>query len=119
MQCRLPRKNVPTKKSSLTWYLNETISWTEAVTYEAAFTCNGASYEGIRPTYTVKPKAECYIQYINDLATKDYLKVATATYDRTGAMASFKWVAENYRTITFDAPPTGDLLTWLEANASQ
>ena len=28
------------------------------------------------------------------------------------------WSKVDYRTITFDAPPTGDLLTWLKANAT-
>lgn len=27
------------------------------------------------------------------------------------------WIKSGYRTITFDTPPTGDLLTWLKANA--
>lgn len=27
-----------------------------------------------------------------------------------------KWFNQAYRKITFDAPPTGDLLTWLQAN---
>lgn len=29
------------------------------------------------------------------------------------------WTNEAYRTITFDEEPTGDLLTWLQANAVQ
>ena len=29
------------------------------------------------------------------------------------------WVNNAYRTITFSEPPTGDLLTWLQANAVQ
>ena len=28
------------------------------------------------------------------------------------------WMNQSYRTITFDEEPTGDLLTWLEANAT-
>jgi len=27
------------------------------------------------------------------------------------------WTDEKYRTVTFLEPPTGDLLTWLQANA--
>ncbi len=29
------------------------------------------------------------------------------------------WTNEAYRTITFEEEPTGDLLTWLQANATQ
>ena len=29
------------------------------------------------------------------------------------------WVNNAYRTSTFSEPPTGDLLTWLQANAVQ
>jgi len=29
-----------------------------------------------------------------------------------------KWEDESDRTITFEEEPTGDLLTWLEANAT-
>lgn len=29
------------------------------------------------------------------------------------------WVNENYRTINFETTPTGDLLTWLQANAEK
>lgn len=30
----------------------------------------------------------------------------------------FKWQNDAYKTITFDTPPTGALLTWLQANAT-
>lgn len=36
-----------------------------------------------------------------------------ASNDDTGA---FFWVSQAYRKLTFDTPPTGDLLTWLQAN---
>lgn len=29
-----------------------------------------------------------------------------------------EWSNQAYRTITFDEEPTGDLLTWLQANAT-
>ena len=114
MQCRLPRKNVP-DKPSLTWYFNETVSWTADVTYEATFTCKGASYKGIKLTYVTRRKTPSYLQYYNDLTTEEYVIAGSMTI--TPAVA-FKWKAETYRTITFNAPPTGDLLTWLKANAT-
>ena len=32
---------------------------------------------------------------------------------------AFEWYNEAYRTLEFDTPPTGDLLTWLQANATK
>ena len=31
----------------------------------------------------------------------------------------FEWNNEAYKTLVFDTPPTGDLLTWLQANATK
>lgn len=33
--------------------------------------------------------------------------------------SSFEWYNEAYRTLEFDTPPTGNLLTWLQANATK
>ena len=114
MQCRLPRKNVPTKKSSLTWYLNETISWTGASSYNADFTCDGVYYDAIGFTHSANPSASWYIRYRNHGRTT-WKKVAERNPRRD---PPFYWLQEVYRTITFDVPPTGDLLTWLTANAT-
>lgn len=115
MQCRLPRKNVPNKKSIWTWYLNETISWSDAATYHANFTCNGVYYDAIRLTHNTTPTGSWYIDYHKyGLKTWDH----AAKLSRKTQIPHFSWVKEFYRTITFDAPPTGDLLTWLEANAT-
>lgn len=38
-------------------------------------------------------------------------------YDAINVWSDNVWVNEAYRTITFFEPPTGDLLTWLQANA--
>lgn len=38
------------------------------------------------------------------------------TYDTVYVMG--KWLNVTYRTITFTEPPTGDLLTWLQARAT-
>lgn len=110
MQCRLPRKNVPNKKSNLTWYLNETISWSAAATYNADFTCNGRHYDAIKLTYSAQPSATLYIKY-RKRGSNTLINVAELRN-------RLQWIEEVYRTITFDAPPTGDLLTWLKANAT-
>ena len=110
MQCRLPRKNVPDKKPIRTWYLNETISWNAAATYNADFTCDGGYYDAILLTYSATPGATLYIKYRKHGSTTS-IKVAELRN-------RLQWIKEVYRTITFDTPPTGDLLTWLEANAT-
>lgn len=114
MQCRLPRKNVPNKKSNLTWYFNETISWPDASSYNADFTCDGGYYDAIGFTNSAKPSATLYIRYRKHGSTT-WQKVAKLNQR---ANPPFQWIKEVYRTITFDVPPTGDLLTWLEANAT-
>lgn len=114
MQCRLPRKNVPNKKSNLIWYLNETISWSAAATYYADFTCDRAYYDAIDLTYSANQSKTLYIRYRTQGITS-WEKVAELN---RRANPPFRWKQEVYRTITFDVPPTGDLLTWLEANAT-
>ena len=115
MQCRLPRKNVPNKKSNLTWYFNETISWSKSAVYVADFTCNGKRYDKIGLTYSTSPSAKLYIRYHNPGMSSSWVNVAELNQRSD---PPFQWYKEVYRTITFDAPPTGNLLTWLEANAT-
>ena len=43
---------------------------------------------------------------------------AVAQFD-PGASPAFEWYNEAYKTLVFDTPPTGDLLTWLQANATK
>ena len=40
-------------------------------------------------------------------------------YDNTRVNDGYGFTDEDYRTITFDEAPTGDLLAWLQANAVQ
>ena len=37
----------------------------------------------------------------------------------TAGMSQFSWKDPAYRTLEFDTAPTGDLLTWLQANATK
>ena len=89
----LPSKNVAAKE---TWVLNETLDTTE-LEVSVSFKCNNVSYNSIK-RYDNK----------NKIATK---------YDTTiVASDTNSWVSQSYRKLTFDTPPTGDLLTWLQAN---
>ena len=93
---------------SLTWYFNETLSIPVSTTSTTFST--RAHYEGGSKTITG-------IQIINrgDNPNMSYLGsgfASTAWDQRRG------WRDTAYRTITFDEAPSGDLLTWLEANAT-
>lgn len=88
------------KKKQLTWYFNERLVLNALGTYQANFTCNG------------------------DRFTKIVISNSkTLLYDRNSGSAltayNFgRWMAKEYRTITFDEEPTGNLLTWLQAHAT-
>ena len=40
-----------------------------------------------------------------------------AGFDEGFGRYVFEWNNEAYKTLVFDTPPTGDLLTWLQSNA--
>lgn len=83
---------------SETWVLNENFNIIEISdqVFSCSFKSNNASYSSL----TVS-------------SGKTVLK-----YDNTGIYTvRGGWTNEVYRKITFSTPPTGDLLTWLEANA--
>lgn len=67
--------------------------------YDINFESNGNSYSKL----WVKDRGSSYDSYL--------------MYDDTEAYwGSGNWVDYAYRTITFETAPTGDLLTWLQAN---
>lgn len=115
MQCRLPRKNIPSKKLSLKWFFNESLSWTDSVRYDVTFRCNLQYYDAIMLTWAHSPSTMLYIRYLNHGSSNSWVNAGTLSKGRN---PPFLWKQETYRTITFDTPPTGDLLTWLTANAT-
>ena len=88
------------KKVSLKWYFNSEPSITRNHVYNADFTSNGASFTGIETiiyagiSYRGKRQITAYM---TDLR---------------------RWTNRAYRTVTFDEPPTGELLTFLQENAT-
>ena len=42
-----------------------------------------------------------------------------AGYDTAGGDVVYEFYNDAYRKLTFDTPPTGDLLTWLQSNATK
>ena len=83
--------------SGETWYFNEKLT-TKNATYTISFTSNRPRYSELK---------------ISRFA-RDRLK-----YDNTLVHGSNRWINEAYRQLTFDAPPTGALLTWLQNNATK
>lgn len=81
-----------------TWVLNSSLSGVNGAgkTYNCSFVSNGVNYSSI--------------QLDPDKAYEDELR-----YDST-TVYYYNWNNQVYRTITFATAPTGDLLTWLEAN---
>lgn len=89
---------------SLTWYLNDAVSYTSATYFSCAFISNGKRFVAIKGSGGVM-SALLYMRSSSD-------SEAVMFYGNS-------WGDQAYRTITFDEEPTGDLLTWLEANGTR
>lgn len=85
---------------SRTWYLNDTIDGDTYASFEVNFLSNGRYF---RRLFCVGLPELDYYPYSSDDAIAH-------PYDNG------VWNEPAYRTITFDLPPSGDLLTWLQAN---
>ena len=80
-----------------TWLLNSTLNATD-VSSIINFVSNGTTYTNI----------------VYDASGKIQLK-----YSGNVVYSAGSWTNEAYRTITFETAPTGDLLTWLQANGTK
>ena len=83
--------------SGETWYFNEQINSGRA-TYIISFTSNNTRYSKLQIS----------------LFERDKLK-----YDNTLVYGTHVWKNEAYRTIVLDEPATGNVLAFLEANATK
>ena len=85
----------------LTWYFNSVIDVKDSATYVANFVSDGVTFTAI------------------------IIKGGRMGYQRQGASTvgivymAAGWRHEKNRTITFEEPPSGALLEWLQANAVQ
>ena len=93
----------------LTWYFNDTVEITR--TFDVNFT----SGDGLWTRIT----------YNSVFGRYDMVYMHVANGSVTGSMTVYDGIDQNgwsgkeeYRIITFDKEPTGDLLTWLQANAT-
>ena len=91
--------------SGETWVLNETISITSQGSggYNANFVSNGTTYTYIN--FDGKPNGIRYSNSTDEILAYSWVDNA--------------WTNQAYRTLTFAIPPTGDLLTWLQANGTK
>lgn len=90
--------------SGETWVLNETINATDGLNTAISFSSNNQSFDTFYTHYSPL-KEEYVIDYIlNSIHYNAY---------------NNGWTNEAYRTITFETAPTGDLLTWLQANGTK
>lgn len=89
---------------SETWVWNESLNFTEDATYSTDFISNANQYSSIQ-LETIRGGLSLIMSYDTVVAFDN----ATTPF----------WTNEAYRTITFATPPTGDLLTFLQANATK
>lgn len=83
-----------------TWVLNSAADYPssaqqDSVIFNVDFTSNGLSFSSIMLSINLR---------------------RSISYDSTIVKMFGSWASEAYRKLTFDALPTGDLLTWLQAN---
>lgn len=101
--------NLPrAKKKEETWVINDDYALLDSLTKVKAnikFVSNGESFDGL---VCNQDRRYSYISYLTGATYK-------RVWDSDGGWAGVS--SQAYRTITFLEPPTGDLLTWLQANA--
>lgn len=94
---------LPGDADGLTWYLNEPVDLTNDMNVSIDFSIStGQKFTGIR------------------ISTSMFRSVQYRAPDNYWQMFFYegKWVAEEYRTLFFEAVPTGTLLEWLQANGT-
>lgn len=99
--------------SGETWLLNEELTESNVDFTSLNFTSNSQSFVRILRQYnnTPIPPVNSLLYYKSDGT------YAVAVYTNDDGIAF--WNNQAFRTITFDTAPTGDLLTWLQANGTK
>lgn len=93
-----------------TWVLNDKLSGTLVGSYNINFTSNNKKYSQIQFLYDTDDGIAVWYWY-TDGSNYDI------SYNDMGSPKG--WQNTAYKTITFDTAPTGDLLTWLQANGTK
>ena len=94
--------------SGETWYFNDTIGSFGTGIITANFTSYGAEYIKMHEV-----KFGTFVHQLQYENTNTELISPVYNYKKN------KWTNENYRTIVLDEPATGDVLAFLEANATK
>ena len=106
--------DIKIEEASLVWKLNDTVTqpWEE---FLASFTSKGftgqtESYDIIRTKAISNGKTDViYLQYYNS---------ATSTGSIVYNFESEGWITDVMKNLTFEEPPTGNLLKWLQMNGT-
>lgn len=98
--------------SGETWYFNDTIGSISASGLYVNFTSNGVAYMRMYRTTIQEGKS----RFSNVMR---YYNSDTAAFANAYNYNSNTWYNEAYRTIVLDEPATGDVLAFLEANATK
>ena len=97
--------SIPSSGAKETWVIKSDASG-EFATTQIAFTSNGQKFTSIGANDSSGVAMVLY-----------YDNTEVAGYDISGGVYEFSDQA--YRKLTFDTPPTGALLTWLQSNATK
>ena len=89
-----------------TWVIKSDAAGVFATT-QISFTSNGQKFTSIGADYDAG--SFVILRYDNN---------EVAGYDIAGGGGVYEFDNEAYRKLTFDTPPTGALLTWLQTNAT-
>ena len=97
--------SIPSGAEKETWVIKSDAAG-EFATTQISFTSNGQKFTSIGANYA---DLVIILHYDNN---------EIANFD-PGASTGFEFYNEAYRKLTFDTPPTGALLTWLQSNATK
>ena len=100
--------SIPSGGTKETWVIKSDASGVFATT-QISFTSNGQKYTSIGANYDGAGTVIILYYDNNEIAGIDIM----------GGGVAYEFYDEADRTITFDTPPTGALLTWLQSNATK
>ena len=103
-----------------TWLLNETldiyrVNGSKRGYYTADFISNGEKFAQIQTEDDNDDQGQ-YLEYYK-VANSGLPTLIYHSYQHNDG--GYEWENQAYRTLTFSTPPTGDLLTWLQANGTK
>lgn len=98
------------KKKRLTWYFNAGVlpTTTSSITFRVTFKSRNKSYSTM----------QCDIVSIAGHFVAVQLWYMNESDNTRAWLNKSSWVSEDYRTVEFDKEPTGELLAFLQANAT-